>query len=122
MKPIKCLLLLAAVLSFAALNAAYVLMPGDKEKDCEQWNDKDRMCCLACCKLLYKKLENGRMYKMRDDAWNEESKCVCSYDVGEPIPFEEDIARYEEYINGEKSEASAKSRRVIPGVSITKID
>jgi hypothetical protein len=121
MEPIKCLLLFAAVLSFAAMNAAYNPLPDDRVNDCDLWNGKDKMGCFGCCKLLYRKLNNGRMYKMSDAAWND-GQCVCSYDVGEGFPTPEQIARYDSYINGNREIASDSSRRAIPGVSITKID
>jgi hypothetical protein len=121
MRPIKCLLLLAAVLSFAAMNAAYDLQPGDDER-CRLWDGTDEEFCFACCKLLTKPTFQT-MYTMSDSAWDE-GLCICSL-MDEPFtpPGSPEIREFDRLVSGEvEKERRRRRRRVIPGVRITKID
>jgi hypothetical protein len=66
MKPIKCLLLLAAVLAFAAANVAAlnaagcVVQPDEDGKSCKAHGPEDGEQCRACCiSLSYEDRQNG---------------------------------------------------------------
>jgi hypothetical protein len=78
MKPIKCLLLLAAVLSFAAMS--FTVDP-DEEPDRETCKDRvqpayEYNVCLACCRLKGKPSGFTKNWTPGDDEWRQ-GRCVC---------------------------------------------
>jgi hypothetical protein len=78
MKPIKCLLLLAAVLSFAALNAAYVPKEGEDADLCKVYNGtKYELACNACCQLKGKQDNWSTRWTHKGGVWYHEKVCVC---------------------------------------------
>jgi hypothetical protein len=103
MEPIKCLLLLAAVLSFAAMNAAYDLQPGDDAETCAR-HRRDDLRCKYCCILLGKASGFQTQYIRAHLAWIE-GQCICSRDTGPGAasrrPTREQVEEYEAHLYGE---------------------
>jgi hypothetical protein len=62
------------------------------------------------------------MYKLSEPAWEDDLKCVCSRDPEARALTDNEIKLYRSSVRGDRSRAGDSRRRVIPGVSITKID
>jgi hypothetical protein len=121
MQRMTCLLLLAAVLSFAAMNAAYDPLPGDNAEECERHNAGEIYACSACCILLGKADDFQTLYDMSLSAWQDDL-CVCSVDPLAQAPAPEEIVIYERIANGETDEADANELISRHRARIRKID
>jgi hypothetical protein len=90
MKPLTCLLLLAAVLSFDALNAAYVEEEGDDTDFCKALNgSQEEDACRHCCNLRGRDSNWSTRWGYVYHAWHNDGLCVCRKTllfISEPTP------------------------------------
>jgi hypothetical protein len=110
MEAIKCLLLLAAVLSFAAVNAAYDAQEGDDVESCESFKGAEFKACDACCKLLGKDGDWQTMWEGNEEVFEEdpEHPCVCVENESLDPPTEDELKEYEELVHGDVDDSQAE--------------
>jgi uncharacterized membrane protein len=111
MQSTKHLLLLLAVLAFAAMNAvAQDSLDEANAKRCSGLSKTTERECNACCKLLSLESNYERRYKMAEGVWvNHGNLCVCMRTMTEFRLSNEEIREYTALLADRGPSAAAKA-------------